>query len=867
MTTSSDEEEDMNGLIDSVLHDIEATDALKEAENSVSPTASTTSNGISGFHFPDTNNQSDDDMQEAAAIANSIIYESKENKYEHTPKPNHQFYTAPVSMKKKRSSSDAVTQLRQAQRTQQARTAVTAPQNGPPPSSFNAFFASASSSVPTNGAIYGGGGTTTGVAAPVYSGMTPIQSPLMFTTSHSEELTNARQFQQQIPIPFASQFPAQPSVSTPIPRAAFKKNYELDKKLAINKIIAVLMEIDEHNNGELDFEEFQEAINSIDPDQLPSESQQIYEHIAYDDRELSIDAFRDLLLLRCKEIDVQKEWDKKPQNNRHTYHHRKLPSVTPKLILRWAFPNVFTDSGNDSSSSKSLHSPSHAHAQAAPKLQSYSLKKIRDILRDKDDDANLFVDWGEFKEAMSDLGVKLSARHLQIAFTALLERQSKDEELGIEWFAKELTKVSNYREMKPNQILQQFLIAEIPQKNKYRSPNTFSWIDYGNNQPLRKKRHSRTQSSSGTARRQAPSLLNKYSLNDMDAYLPASSGCSSSSSNKRRHHHPHHHQHRKSHKRNKTVSLSSMSNFAVSAAMPNGNIRPILKPSASMNVMAGHDGSPSSSSSSSSSIMGKPNCSVVIIPVLKKHLREVDDNSDGKIDWEEFKEVLRTLHSSFEGVRASKMFYAIADISTHEMSVQRFMHAIEAMYKLYPTISGDECIEKVAAKYSPNRGGSMDASSIHSSATVLSLVSEGASNETVLYHGNGAFSSKENTTSTTTHTYTSVLEEVQHKLDAIECADDGYLSKAEFVQFLKECTIDDKFNELDIESIFYHLIDVDRSISEQLDASDSLMRASSNLLMHKVHQVHADHPNYSARKAVYRVCRRVLKTSKSPKHH
>eukprot|EP01083_Nonionella_stella_P111201 326084_1 len=115
---------------------------------------------------------------------------------------------------------------------------------------------------------------------------------------------------------------------------------------------------------------------------------------------------------------------------------------------------------------------------------------------------------------------------------------------------------------------------------------------------------------------------------------------------------------------------------------------------------------------SASSILNKTNCSVIVMNALRRELHEVDDNDDGKVDCAEFVEALSTLKSCIlPRTVQSKLF-----CDESELSIAQWMNQVEIMFLNYPTITGDECIQKVAAK-------EKEEDSINSHYSMLSLQS------------------------------------------------------------------------------------------------------------------------------------------------
>ena len=73
-----------------------------------------------------------------------------------------------------------------------------------------------------------------------------------------------------------------------------------------------------------------------------------------------------------------------------------------------------------------------------------------------------------------------------------------------------------------------------------------------------------------------------------------------------------------------------------------------------------------------------------------------------------------------------------------------------------------------------------------------------------------------------------------------------------------EWGLDDKFKPQELVTMFRQLA-VDEE--QEQPGPGALEMASCAIFMQRLTRVHADHPNYSARKAVYRVCRRLLRAA------
>jgi len=97
-----------------------------------------------------------------------------------------------------------------------------------------------------------------------------------------------------------------------------------------------------------------------------------------------------------------------------------------------------------------------------------------------------------------------------------------------------------------------------------------------------------------------------------------------------------------------------------------------------------------------------------------------------------------------------------------------------------------------------------------------------------------------------------VLREIEGILDEVDLDEDGFLDRHQFVDFLSEWTLHQKYSDGDIDAIFEQLVDGDHDGEA----------ASCRLFMERLPSVLEKHPKYDARKAVYRVCQRLLKAAK-----
>jgi len=668
-----------------------------------------------------------------------------------------------------------------------------------------------------------------------------------------------------------------------------KRDYEMEKKMAIKKICDVLHEMDEDKNGEIDFEEFQEGMTSIYSSLLPSDVQQIYSECVWnEDDELNIQLFSELLQQRCKDIDAKQKLDTIQNENSSPTH-----KISPRSVIQWAFASVVNEENEENKSSSSpeanLKSPSIWGQNVNPSPSPSPLKRIHEILQEKDDDENLLIDWNEFKEAMSDLGVIMSAHDLRRIFKAILAMQRRTEELNINKFMKQLAKQKGVKSMRANQVLQLYFTSLLPthsmqksvttmslytstasssntkgakKKHKYRPENEFSFIDYDNNQFTKHRKHKRTASETG----RFPKFGQGGSLDTARDLISVAY----SKKSKRRHK-------KSKHGRYKTCTTHSAFStshiFHSSAARNEPDLKLHRNPSLPLSMAMGVSAGPPSSSS----IMSKANNSVIVLSALKKQLNEVDDNEDGSIDWEEFKEVLSTLHSSLQGVKASKLFYAMADLKTHELDIEHFLQRIERTFKLHAHITGDECVEKVATaemKGNHARNFSLGASSTTSSLEFTNVVSSGGTVREL--YADEIDENKENTPcpgpipamldiddekldigAAMDHEL-NMITEAQQILDGCDSDEDGLIDKTQFVDFLSEWRLDERLTPNEIDLVFSQLIhrhDDDEDSEEEEEQS----MASCDLIMHRLHQVRADHPHYSTRRAIYRICRRLLK--------
>merc|ERR550525_1240845 len=97
------------------------------------------------------------------------------------------------------------------------------------------------------------------------------------------------------------------------------------------------------------------------------------------------------------------------------------------------------------------------------------------------------------------------------------------------------------------------------------------------------------------------------------------------------------------------------------------------------------------------------------------------------------------------------------------------------------------------------------------------------------------------------------MTDIQQIIDAVDSDEDDMIDREQFIDFLSEWGLEAKFSDNELDQVFRRLIE-----SEEEEEED-VGKASCDLFMRRLQRVCSDHPKYSARKAVYRVCRRLLK--------
>ena len=197
----------------------------------------------------------------------------------------------------------------------------------------------------------------------------------------------------------------------------------------------------------------------------------------------------------------------------------------------------------------------------------------------------------------------------------------------------------------------------------------------------------------------------------------------------------------------------------------------------------------------------------------------------------------------------------MADPTTDEVDIEEVMVGMETVFRSMPTISGDACLERVAANKQRERPRrrSLGASS-RGSATDLLLDEKGRKKRKrrrgskAKVDGDGVEQEVEG------HVFTgSVITEIQQMVDAVDSDEDDLIDREQFADLLSEWGLDAKFTDNEMDELFEQLVE-----DEEEDAVSG-GKASCRLFMRRLQSVHSDHPKYSARKAVYRVCRRLLR--------
>ena len=97
---------------------------------------------------------------------------------------------------------------------------------------------------------------------------------------------------------------------------------------------------------------------------------------------------------------------------------------------------------------------------------------------------------------------------------------------------------------------------------------------------------------------------------------------------------------------------------------------------------------------------------------------------------------------------------------------------------------------------------------------------------------------------------------VQRAIDEVDSSNRGTIDLEEFTDFLSKWDLERKLTSVEIQLIFNQLIDI------EITSTDASMDYFMTALCH----VTADHPNYDAKRAVFRVCRRILKVLTTVPH-
>eukprot|EP01084_Bolivina_argentea_P068902 125424_1 len=243
------------------------------------------------------------------------------------------------------------------------------------------------------------------------------------------------------------------------------------------------------------------------------------------------------------------------------------------------------------------------------------------------------------------------------------------------------------------------------------------------------------------------------------------------------------------------------------------------------------------------SIMNKPNCSLIVISALQKQLLEVDEDKNNLIDFVEFNEVLFTLKSSINKINLYKIFYDLTN-NNDELNINIFMNDIRNYYKLYPTITGDQCIQNIAEnnikkKINSNNKYRNSLSSTHSTqSSIMSTMSV------------ASLFDEENDEKK----IDLIIKEIEDFINQCDSDENGLIDKQEFIDVLNEYNIYNKFNKTQIDIIYTQLIIHNNE--------NKYEEASCNLLINNIQQIYIHHPNYTARKALYKVCKKLLKNCK-----
>merc|ERR1719419_423072 len=170
------------------------------------------------------------------------------------------------------------------------------------------------------------------------------------------------------------------------------------------------------------------------------------------------------------------------------------------------------------------------------------------------------------------------------------------------------------------------------------------------------------------------------------------------------------------------------------------------------------------------------------------------------------------------------------------------MTGMEAVFEAMPTLSGDDALKMVAAnKLRRRRAAAPDA------PPAADLVADSVAERDGKCQGRRSGGGDEGHGAFTR----SVVAEIQQIIDAVDDDEDDRIDREQFVDFLAEWGIDGKFDDNELDALFERLRD-----DKEPAAAEGM--ASVHAVMVRVRRVHSDHQQYSARKTVYRLCRRLL---------
>ncbi|ETO31040.1 hypothetical protein RFI_06080 [Reticulomyxa filosa] len=214
------------------------------------------------------------------------------------------------------------------------------------------------------------------------------------------------------------------------------------------------------------------------------------------------------------------------------------------------------------------------------------------------------------------------------------------------------------------------------------------------------------------------------------------------------------------------------------------------------------------------------------LEALRSTFKEVDEDKNGRIDFEEFYEALTSLETKLNRMKQSQLFFKVASKKSKEINVSNFLETVRLNYRDHLSATCDDVLETLSevifskkkkihiyiykciyvhiCKYKKKKKAFTN---VHANANANANTNKNMGiNKNINKHGNVNANSKK-MVKRPSMVMQDAFDKVESVLHDCDKNDDGTLSMDEFLSFLKTYKLDDKLPLSSLKIIYQFLAD------------------------------------------------------------